>query len=396
MSVIDVYTCYALAGAGSLIGLGLIMLVRTEHPRIRRALLLYRAAFVCLSAFLVVLVTPHEHMREVWRHGVGVCATGVTLLAWGFRELNGERTPLSVGLLISVGSGCALWFGGGVLSPATYQLLVALVLAGIAVGTLLDQGRVLLRSQEPRLSGEWALLFTALVFSLDWLLVLAYSWGHPGPFPPHLLLAPDWLMGPSAMGIALLPLSVAAIVFAIINDRLYQQVHHRSLSDDLTGILSRRGLREHGQLLLARQPADSLGVALLMIDIDHFKSINDRHGHLVGDEVLRHVTQVLSDHLRDDALLARYGGEEFTVMLPLRAAEDAQVVAERLRQVVEAHPCQTVAGQSNVTISVTISVGVAFHHRTRPLEEALSRADARLYEAKQAGRNRVSSEQLMI
>ncbi len=396
MSVIDVYTCYALAGAGSLIGLGLIMLVRTEHPRIRRALLLYRAAFLCLSAFLVVLVTPPEHMREVWRHGVGVCATGVTLLAWGFRELNGERTPLSVGLLLAIGSGCLLWFGGGVLSPAHYQLLVALVLAAIAVGTLLDQGRVLLRSQEPRLSGEWALLFTAFLFSLDWVMVLAYSWDHPGPYPPHLLLAPDWLMAPSAMGIALLPLSVAAIVFATINDRLYQQVHHRSLSDDLTGILSRRGLREHGQRLLASQPANSLGVALLMIDIDHFKSINDRHGHPVGDEVLRHVTQVLSEHLRDDALLARYGGEEFTVMLPLRAAEDAQVVAERLRQVVEARPCHVEVGDSRVTIAVTISVGVAFHHRTRPLEEALSRADARLYDAKQAGRNRVSSESLAI
>lgn len=392
MSVIDVYTCYALAGAGSLIGLGLILLVRTEHPRIRRALRLYRAAFILLSVFLVVLFTPAERLREVWGFGVGVCAIGVTLLAWGFRELNGERTPLAVGLLVSVGSGCLLWLGGAILSPSAHQVLVAAVLAGIAVGTLLDQGRVLLRSAEPRLSGEWALLFTAFLFSLDWLAVLGYSWGHPGPYPAHFLLAPDWLMGPSAMGVALLPLSVAAIVFAIINDRLYQQLHHRSLSDDLTGILSRRGLREQGQQLLARQPSGSLGVALLMIDIDHFKSINDRHGHLVGDEVLRHITQVLSDHLRDDALLARYGGEEFTVMLPLRAAEDAQVVAERLRQVVEAHPSPTGAGP----IHVTISVGVAFHRATRPLEEALSRADARLYEAKQRGRNRVSSEQLVI
>ena len=392
MSGIDVYTCYALAGAGSLIGLGLIMQVRTEHPRIRRALLLYRLAFACMTAFLLVLVTPPEHMREVWRHGIGICATGATLLAWGFRELNGERVPWSLGLLISIGTGGTLWLGGEAMGSGAYQVLVAAVMTVIALGTLLDQGRLLRRSQEPRRSGEWALLFTAMLFTLNWVILLWFSLGHQGPYPAHLLLAPDWLMAPSAMGIALLPLSVAAIVFAIINDRLYQQVHRRSLSDDLTGILSRRGLRERGQVLLARQPAGSLGVALLMIDIDHFKSINDQHGHLVGDEVLCHVTQVLSDHLRDDALLARYGGEEFTVMLPLRATEDAQVVAERLRQVVESHPCQTAAGP----IGVTISVGVAFHHRTRPLEEALSRADARLYAAKQAGRNRVSSETLAI
>jgi diguanylate cyclase (GGDEF)-like protein len=388
MSYIDVYTCYALAGAGALIGLGLIMLVRTEHPRIRRALWLYRAAFLCLSTFLVVLVTPPEHMREVWRHGVGVCATGVTLLAWGFRTLNGERTPLAVGLLLSLTSGSLLWFGGDVLSEWAHQVLVALVMSTLAVGILADQGLLLLRAKERRRGGELALLCMAFLFSLNWLIILFHSWGAPGPYPPHLLLAPDWLMAPSAMGIALLPLAVASIVFAIVNSRLYQQLHQRSLSDDLTGILSRRGLREEGQRLLATPPSDSLGVAVLMIDIDHFKPINDHHGHPVGDEVLRHVTKLLSEHLRDDALLARYGGEEFTVMLPLRATDDALVVAERLRQVVETHPCQTIAGP----IKVTISVGVALHHPARPLDDAVSRADACLYEAKQAGRNRVCSE----
>jgi diguanylate cyclase (GGDEF)-like protein len=203
-------------------------------------------------------------------------------------------------------------------------------------------------------------------------------------------MAPDWLLAPSALGIALLPLSVASVVFAIVNERQHQQLRDRASSDDLTGALSRRGLRERGERLLSDRGEAAGGVAVLMIDVDHFKAINDRHGHLVGDQVLRHVTALLSEHLREDALLARYGGEEFTVVLPVRSHDDALTVAERLRQVVEQQPCE-VDGQ---TIAATVSIGVAFHRPAASLEDALSRADARLYEAKQAGRNRISGEGL--
>jgi two-component system, sensor histidine kinase LadS len=208
-----------------------------------------------------------------------------------------------------------------------------------------------------------------------------YSWGHAGPYPPHLLLAPDWLMGPSAMGIALLPLSVAAIVFAIINNRLYQQLHQRSLSDDLTGILSRRGLREHGQQLLARQPANSLGVALLMIDIDHFKSINDRHGHLVGDDCLRKAAQRIGSTLRPyEALLARFGGEEFVVVLPDTALSSAVAIAESIRQALVSEPCES----QGFKLRISASIGV---HTITPdtgddMDDALEIADKALYAAK--------------
>ncbi len=391
MASIDVFTCYTLAGAGSLFGLGLISLVRVESPRVRRALWLYRLAFLCLAGFLWVGIQPAEARAQGMHAMIGVAAIGASLMAWGFRQLNGQRTPPTLGVALTLGLGGLLWWAGAATSDATFAVVEAAVMSFIALGTLIDQG-VLLRRATVRRGGELALLLVAGLFSLDWVLIFWHTLHWAGPYPDHLLFAPDWLLPASAVGVGLLPLSVASVVFAIVNDRLTQQWRERALRDDLTGTLSRRGLREHGERMLAGQePArQDSGIAALMLDVDHFKAINDRHGHLVGDEVLRHLSAVMTEHLRDDALLARYGGEEFTVLLPVRSRQDAETVAERLRQAIEAQPCESRAGR----IRVTVSIGVAFHQTAHPLDEVLSRADTRLYEAKQAGRNRVICEPL--
>lgn len=392
MLSIDVFTCYVLAGAGSLVGFGLISLVRTDQPRTRQALLLYRFAFLCLAGFLSVAFTRSEAERaETMRAMIGVAAIGASTLAWGFRQLNGQRTWLPVGLLLTLGQGAMLWVAGAMASDEVFAVCVSASFCFIAAGTLIDQGLHIVKGAIWR-GGELSLLFVAALFSLDWALILWHSLGWRGPLPAHLLFAPDWLLAPSALGIAMLPLTVATVVFAIVNDRLNHQLRERALSDDLTGVLSRRGLRERGERMLAGQAQNPDGVAVLMLDVDHFKAINDRHGHLVGDEVLRHLTAVLRVHLRDDALFARYGGEEFTILLPVRHQTDGQAVAERLRQVIEAQPCLSAAGP----IPITISIGVAFHRAAHSLEEVLSRADAHLYEAKQSGRNRVICEHLAV
>lgn len=392
MQSIDVFTCYTLAGAGSLVGLLLVSLVRVEHPRLRRALWLYRMAFLCIASLLLVGFVAPQDRSGVTLRVVSVAAAGATLLAWGFRQLGGQHTPVSLGLGLTLGVGGLLWWAGQNTPMAVFSVIEAAVLAAIALGTLIDQGALMLgaaRLGSPRRrGGEVALLAVAGLFSLNWLLILWHTLHWHGPYPDHLLFAPAGLLPASAVGVALLPLSIASVVFAIVNDQLNEQLRERALRDDLTGALSRRGLRERGERMLGGQEA--AGTAVLMLDVDHFKAINDRHGHLVGDEVLRHLAQLLRDHLRDDALLARYGGEEFTVLLPMRSRQDAETVAERLRQVTEAQPCLSRAGP----IRVTISIGVAFHRTAHSLDEVLSRADTRLYEAKQAGRNRVVCEPL--
>ena len=389
MLTLDVFTCYGVAGAGSLVGLGLISQIRTDQNRVRMALQLYRWAFCCLTVLLLIIVSPDAWRPIVTQAAIGFAAAGVTLLAWAFRQLNGRRTPPRLGVLLTAGVAVILWGVAALGSDTAYVLAIAWVFAVVGLGMAIDQGWLILRSPRIQLS-EFSLLLVAAVFALTWVITLAHTlvWGDGGPYPAHWLYAPDWLMPITSLGFAVLPLSVASVVFAMINQRLNQQLRNRALSDDLTGALSRRGLRELGGRMLSLQANQPTSVAVLMMDVDHFKAVNELYGHPVGDDVLRQVTQLTRERLRDDALLARYGGEEFTVLLPVRGHLEASSVAERLRQTLANTPCETRSGP----VSITVSIGVAFHQPDHTLEEAIEKADACLYQAKQAGRNRVVTD----
>jgi diguanylate cyclase (GGDEF)-like protein len=125
----------------------------------------------------------------------------------------------------------------------------------------------------------------------------------------------------------------------------------------------------------------------LFFDIDHFKRINDEHGHMIGDEILRGIAQVCMKHLRTDDILGRFGGEEIVILLPETKLEDARIIAERLRQLIAHTPIDTEVGP----IPTTISIGVALVERSTSatIKQLLSRADRAMYLAKQKGRNRV-------
>jgi diguanylate cyclase (GGDEF)-like protein len=159
-------------------------------------------------------------------------------------------------------------------------------------------------------------------------------------------------------------------------------------TDGLTGIYNRRGFETRVVETLAAAGRNGLGVSLLMIDIDHFKRLNDEFGHLLGDEVLRQVAKLFSQHVRKNDVVCRYGGEEFAILLPETTTERAHAVAEKLRRVVGDHQFP------GVPQSVTISLGIAdspTHAATR--DELVRAADAALYAAKQNGRNRVEMAQ---
>jgi diguanylate cyclase (GGDEF)-like protein len=154
--------------------------------------------------------------------------------------------------------------------------------------------------------------------------------------------------------------------------------------DPLTGALNRRGLEEGYQ---PSEPPSDKPMAVLMVDIDHFKAINDTHGHLVGDEVLRRVARQLNRVLRTSDAIVRYGGEEFLLLLSEVTLSQAIRVAERARAAIEAQTIRV----GELPIDVTVSMGVEVQQPGEPLDEAVERADAALYRAKRDGRNRVAA-----
>lgn len=183
------------------------------------------------------------------------------------------------------------------------------------------------------------------------------------------------------------PELLARIGVMVRIQRAESDARRASLTDSLTGLYNRRFLHQRLEEELARSRRHGSGLACVMIDLDHFKSINDKHGHAVGDAVLRDTATILRRHIRRSDIAVRYGGEEFMLVLFSNNLDGAQLVAERIRADVEAHDFAQNASPLNVTISVGISTypdgGAA------SADELMRRADAALYQAKEAGRNMV-------
>jgi diguanylate cyclase (GGDEF)-like protein len=192
----------------------------------------------------------------------------------------------------------------------------------------------------------------------------------------------------AAVALTLLLLGVTA-AYAWRKWRHARAMQTLVLVDDLTGISNRRSILGSAEAVFADAARQDTPLALLMVDVDHFKAVNDSHGHDVGDEVLRAIAGCIQRDLRQHDRLGRLGGEEFLVVLPGTPAEHAVAVAERIRAAVAEAPLGTSAGE----LHCTVSIGVA--HRTAGDANAgqvLARADDALYRAKSGGRDRVVAE----
>lgn len=176
----------------------------------------------------------------------------------------------------------------------------------------------------------------------------------------------------------LMNLAQIRLVLGNVLARLTAQAH----TDQLTGVANRRGLLRSIERTHARATRGGSGYVVLMVDVDHFKAINDQHGHEGGDRVLQRVAQALQRGLREGDMVARWGGEEFCVLLPRIVLADARALAERLAQQVAAE------GDPRVTVSIGLAAaGVA----AESAEDVIRRADEALFGAKRAGRNRVEA-----
>jgi diguanylate cyclase (GGDEF)-like protein len=196
----------------------------------------------------------------------------------------------------------------------------------------------------------------------------------------------------SPSDIELLTLIAAQAAVAVLNARLYDQ----AITDGLTGLFNRRYFDQRLVEEVARAQRTSSAIALLMVDIDHFKVVNDTYGHPCGDDVLVQVAQIVRDSVRTSDVVCRYGGEEIAVVLPesttrplLQGAEVGQRVAERMRAAVAGHVFRSAEKDLPVRVTISIGVGSSVDVQELSAHDLLALADQALYAAKDAGRDRV-------
>lgn len=208
------------------------------------------------------------------------------------------------------------------------------------------------------------------------------------------LKAPQEMHGPAAAAVGLMPTYLfGSALFnfgfmALLTQRLLLQLKRASRRDALTGLENRGAIDVSMQHLWAQASRGAEGFALLLIDVDHFKRINDAHGHAVGDQVLRHVAAVIAAQARQADSVGRYGGDEFIIVAPQSTLAGAAQAAERLRLAMQAEHIHARACNLRVTLSIGVAASTS---EDVALADVLARADRALYKSKAKGRNRVEA-----
>lgn len=384
--VFDVRLSWLAAGILSLLASGCVLAMRTVRPAPHRALLLMSAA-LGLGGLGQLLTGARDWLPPIGGEWFALCCSGVGLavLVESMRTL--YRAPSRLPSLAAAVSFLAilLAMAPDALSTRLFSLGFELACCGVAVWTIRTADDAAAPRARTLLSGLFAVMGLAALTRL--VLASTIDEAMRRGLPPSAAVGGlDWLAG---FLFAMLPMLTAGVSGAIAWKRLVHRLAWDAGMDTLTGTASRRMLAGAADPLLAASSRGRARIAVLMVDLDHFAQINERHGQPVGDRVLRHVADVLRKVLREDSLLVRYGGEEFCALVPVDDPRHAWIVSERLRRAVEAAPWV----EAGEPVPVTVSVGVVLHEPGVALEEVLAAADARLVRAKQTGRNRVVADE---
>ncbi|WP_041054707.1 GGDEF domain-containing protein [Vibrio owensii] len=193
------------------------------------------------------------------------------------------------------------------------------------------------------------------------------GWVHQTPYFAYMFLA----------------MATSFNLIWLVNGRLTGSIKEMAIKDNLTSLYNRRGMDKVLSEMSLSKTGDYKNLVALMCDIDHFKSINDNFGHILGDEVIVSVSRQIRQQIRSSDIAIRYGGEEFLILLPNISLKDATIIAERVRKAVLEIPL------TNDIPSTSISIGVSELEQGEDLKSLISRSDIALYDAKKKGRNRV-------
>jgi diguanylate cyclase (GGDEF)-like protein len=385
MYPIDVLSSYAICGAGALVGAAILRPSLAMHASEADALRLCRKGFALIGVGLLQPVMQDGPL-PLWSLAAGSLGTvgGMVVMGWALAALAGERAARST-MWLALTAVLAL---GLAAIPAGVKGLTLFVTLGMAAATGLVAWKSRRMLMRPRNLHERLISVTVATMVASSMLRASYLLTWDGPFQIHLLHVPPTMTTPFALLYGVMSVVFATLINNVISARLQARLHQRAVTDHLTGALSRHALAEGAATLLASDRDGHSRLAVIMVDLDHFKRINDEHGHASGDAVLRHATKSMQAQLRPEALLVRYGGEEFVALVPVSDLPCARQVAERMRQGLQGLVWSDVVPGLQ---QVTASVGVTLLAGDESLERALARADDALYRAKNGGRNQVQT-----
>jgi len=349
-------------------------------------------ASMCMSVGIgssyLYSASTHEYAWTVVS-GSALLASGIALQYVGIRAFSGRPSRWRMALSF-IGSIFLLNVWLRILSPepSTRAMINAIL---FSLGYAACARELLIRVEQPQRTAYWltGISFASMaVLMIVRLLVIGFMHeGDYGHFEDIGINQATFFLG------ILIQLCVTFGFVLMISYRLIAEIQKIAWQDGLTGIFNRRRLEEEAVRLVMRCRRTDDTLTVMMLDVDHFKSVNDRFGHQTGDEVLRRLAAVAQASIRTDDYLARYGGEEFCILLLGTSEEDALSLAERLRRNFE----QADIDYSGKSVRSTVSIGVADStHVDLDFTALVAAADAALYSAKENGRNRVVAHSSLV
>jgi len=309
--------------------------------------------YTCLSAAFVFRYLSLCEFFERRTHLVWIILPLLVSIAVTGIYLNAPQVRVpAINLIICVQAAVLLYIASTSSLPGVnYSRMMLIVYATAASAIFLFRGVAEIAATEARVSVMENSMVNSVTFTLLLLLVVLSSFS----------------------------------ILLILREKLDAENQKLATLDPLTNICNRRALIELTERELLRSYRTNRWPCLLMLDIDHFKLVNDEHGHLVGDQVLVELAELIKQQLRDLDVVGRYGGEEFCILLAETDEGGGLISAERLREAI----AKMVVTLGEVSVTITASIGLAFAHSGDTLDQLLARADAALYQAKSEGRNSV-------
>ncbi len=306
---------------------------------------------------------------------LGFAACG---MVWNAARVFHGREPIWAGLL----AGSVVWLCALIIFGEQAEFARTLVGAAIVAVYAALTAKELGAERRKSMQSQWPAIFIPMLHGAVLMMPIVLG-GLLYPADDAFKANNIWVVI-FAIELVLYTVGTVFVILMMVNDKTVKAHKAAASTDPLTGLFNRRGLSEATALVIAREAKAGRPVTVMIFDLDHFKSINDRFGHAAGDEVLKLFASVVSTNLRTTDLIGRIGGEEFVAMLPC-TIEETLVAAERVRSAFQSCGIEI----DDTPVDTTVSIGVAGGSANTELEVLLACADTALYRAKRTGRNRV-------